>query len=234
MKKWWKDIVANIYAEIPDFGGFLVKADSEHRPGPFTYNRDHADGANMLAEALEPYGGILIWRAFVYNCLQDWRDTKTDRARAAYDTFMPLDGRFKDNVIIQIKNGPMDFQVREPVSPLFGGLKKTNQILELQITQEYTGQQKHLCYLVPQWKEVLEFDTYAKGKGSTVSKIISGSVFPQKYYGFAAVSNIGNDENWTGHTLAQANLYGYGRLAWIPELSAEEITDRMGPPHFWQ
>ena len=225
VKKWWKDIVANIYAEIPDFGGFLVKADSEHRPGPFTYNRDHADGANMLAEALEPYGGILIWRAFVYNCLQDWRDTKTDRARAAYDTFMPLDGRFKDNVIIQIKNGPMDFQVREPVSPLFGGLKKTNQILEFQITQEYTGQQKHLCYLIPQWKEVLEFDTYAKGKGSTVSKIISGSVFPQKYYGFAAVSNIGNDENWTGHTLAQANLYGYGRLAWDPELSAEEITD---------
>jgi len=225
VKKWWKDIAARIYAEIPDFGGFLVKADSEYRPGPFTYNRDHADGANMLAEALEPYGGILIWRAFVYNCLQDWRDLETDRAKAAYDTFMPLDGRFKDNVIIQIKNGPMDFQVREPVSPLFGGLKKTNQILELQITQEYTGQQKHLCYLIPQWKEILEFDTYARGKGSTISKIISGSVFPQKYHGFAAVSNIGKDENWTGHTLAQANFYGYGRLAWDPELSAEEITD---------
>ena len=225
VKRWWKDKAAEIYAEIPDFGGFLVKADSEYRPGPFTYNRDHADGANMLAEALEPFGGILIWRAFVYNCRQDWRDLETDRAKAAYDTFMPLDGKFKDNVIIQIKNGPMDFQVREPVSPLFGGLKKTNQILELQITQEYTGQQRHLCYLVPQWKEILEFDTYAEGKGSTISKIVTGAVIPQKHYGFAAVSNIGNDENWTGHTLAQANFYGYGRLAWDPELPAEEITE---------
>ncbi|NLM98105.1 MAG: alpha-glucuronidase, partial [Halanaerobiaceae bacterium] len=225
VRSWWKEKAEEIYSIIPDFGGFLVKADSEHRPGPFTYNRNHADGANMLAEALEPFGGIVIWRAFVYNCLQDWRDQETDRAKAAYDNFMPLDGKFRDNVIIQIKNGPMDFQVREPVSPLFGGMKKTNQILELQITQEYTGQQKHLCYLIPQWKEILEFDTYARGSGSTVKKIVSGSVFPQKYYGFAGVVNVGSDYNWTGHTLAQANLYGYGRLAWNPELSAEEITD---------
>jgi len=179
----------------------------------------------MLAEALEPFGGIIIWRAFVYNCLQDWRDLETDRAKAAYDNFMPLDGKFRDNVILQIKNGPMDFQVREPVSPLFGGMKNTNQILELQITQEYTGQQKHLCYLIPQWKEILQFDTYARGRGSTVERIVTGSVFPQKHTGFAGVVNVGNDHNWTGHTLAQANLYGYGRLSWNPELSAEEITD---------
>ncbi|MBX6773547.1 MAG: alpha-glucuronidase, partial [Chloroflexi bacterium] len=149
--RWWRETARTIYQYIPDFGGFLVKADSEFRPGPFTYGRDHAQGANMLADALAPFGGIVIWRCFVYNCLQDWRDRKTDRARAAYDHFMPLDGMFRDNVILQIKNGPMDFQVREPVSPLFGGLTRTNQMLELQITQEYTGQQRHLCYLVPQW-----------------------------------------------------------------------------------
>ncbi|MFW6021947.1 MAG: alpha-glucuronidase family glycosyl hydrolase [Halanaerobiaceae bacterium] len=223
--KWWQEKVREIYSVIPDFGGFLVKADSENRPGPFTYDRNHAQGANMLAEALEPFGGILIWRCFVYNCQQDWRDLETDRARAAYDNFMPLDGEFKENVILQIKNGPMDFQVREPVSPLFGGLKSTNQILELQVTQEYTGQQRHLCYLIPQWKEILEFDTYAAGKGSTVKRIVDGSIFPQKHSGFASVVNVGNDYNWTGHTLAQANLYGYGRLAWKPDLGSEEITE---------
>jgi alpha-glucuronidase len=224
VKQWWKEIAANIYRHIPDFGGFLVKADSEFRPGPFTYGRDHADGANVLAEALQPHGGLVIWRCFVYNCLQDWRDRSTDRAKAAYDHFMPLDGKFHENVILQIKNGPMDFQVREPVSPLFGGLANTNQILELQITQEYTGQQKHLCFLVPQWKEVLEFDTYAKGEGSTIAEIASGSLFGRKYGGFAGVSNIGDDLNWTGHLLAQANLYGFGRLAWNPGLSSEEIA----------
>ena len=223
--KWWREKAKEIYEYVPDLGGFLVKADSEFRPGPFTYGRNHAEGANMLAEALEPFGGLVIWRCFVYNCRQDWRDRITDRANAAYDNFMPLDGKFKDNVILQIKNGPMDFQVREPVSPLLGGLQKTNQILELQITQEYTGQQKHLCYLIPQWKEVLEFDTFAKGEGSTIKRIVDGSVFPQKHHGFAAVSNIGDDMNWTGHDLAQANLYGYGRLAWNPDLSSEEITD---------
>ena len=225
VRAWWKRIVAGIYRHIPDFGGFLVKADSEHRPGPFTYGRDHADGANMLAEALAPYGGFVIWRCFVYNCMQDWRDRRTDRARAAYDHFTPLDGRFADNAILQIKNGPMDFQVREPVSPLFGALPKTNVMMEFQITQEYTGQQRHLCYLVPQWKEVLEFDTHARGPGSAVKDIVTGRLFGAAHGGFAGVSNIGDDENWTGHTLAQANLYGYGRLVWNPDLSAEQIAD---------
>lgn len=225
VRKWWNNISANIYKHIPDFGGYVVKADSEHRPGPFTYDRDHKDGANMLAEALEPFGGIVIWRCFVYNCMQDWRDRSTDRARAAYDHFKPLDGAFHDNVILQIKNGPMDFQVREPVSPLFGAMSETNQLMEFQITQEYTGQQRHLFYLVPQWKEVLDFDTYAKGEGSTVAKIVDGSLFNMTYSGYTAVANIGDDENWTGHTLAQANLYGYGRLVWNPQLSSEQIAD---------
>lgn len=224
VKGWWRNVTANIYKFIPDFGGFLVKADSERRPGPFTYGRDHAEGANMLADAIEPFGGLVIWRCFVYNCEQDWRDRSTDRARAAYDHFKPLDGAFRDNVILQIKNGPMDFQVREPVSPLFGALRKTNQMMEFQITQEYTGQQIDLFYLIPQWKEVLDFDTYAEGEGSTVDKIVNGSLFDMKYSGYAAVSNIGNDENWTGHTLAQVNLYGYGRLIWNPRLSSEEIA----------
>lgn len=225
VKEWWKEKVEEIYSFIPGFGGFLVKADSEFRLGPFTYNRNHADGANMLAEALAPFGGIVIWRCFVYNCLQDWRDKKTDRAKAAYENFKPLDGKFHDNVLLQIKNGPMDFQVREPVSPLFGGLSNTNYALELQITQEYTGQQKHLCYLVPMWKEVLEFDTYAKGKGSTVKKIVNGSLFHNKYGGVAGVANVGDDENWTGFQLAQSNLYGFGRLLWNPGLSSQEITE---------
>ncbi len=224
VRSWWRSRAEDIYRHIPDFGGFLVKADSEHRPGPFTYGRDHADGANMLAEALEPFGGLVVWRCFVYNCLQDWRDRSTDRARAAYDHFKPLDGRFKDNVVLQIKNGPMDFQVREPVSPLFGAMSRTNQLIEFQITQEYTGQQRHLCYLVPQWKEALDFDTLAAGKGSEVGKIVDGSLFGLKHSGFAAVSNIGADGNWTGHTLAQSNLYGYGRLAWNAALSAEDIA----------
>ncbi|MEH7095758.1 alpha-glucuronidase family glycosyl hydrolase [Neobacillus vireti] len=225
VKEWWKNKAKEIYQYIPDFGGFLVKADSEHRPGPFTYNRNHADGANMLAEALEPFGGLVIWRCFVYNCMQDWRDRSTDRARAAYDHFKPLDGKFHENVILQIKNGPMDFQVREAVSPLFGAMPKTNQMLEFQITQEYTGQQKHLCYLVPQWKDILDFDTFANGEGSPVKQIVDGSLFPYRYSGIAAVSNIGNDYNWTGHTLAQANLYGFGRLTWNPDLEAETITN---------
>ena len=222
---WWRERADEIYQAIPDFGGFLVKADSENRPGPFTYGRDHADGANMLAEALEPYGGLVIWRCFVYNCKQDWRDRKTDRARAAYDHFVPLDGRFKENVILQVKNGPIDFQVREPVSPLLGAMPATNQMIEFQITQEYTGQQRHVCYLVPQWKEVLDFDTHLKGEGSTIKRIVDGTLHGSRYSGFAAVSNIGNDANWTGHLLAQANFYGYGRLAWNPDLSAEAIAE---------
>lgn len=222
--EWWKECVKKVYEYIPNFGGFLIKADSEGRPGPFTYGRTHADGANMLARALKPYGGILIWRCFVYNCMQDWRDYKTDRARAAYDNFIELDGKFDDNVILQIKNGPMDFQVREPVSPLFGGLKNTNMILEVQAAQEYTGHQIDVCYLIPMWKEVLEFETYATKEGSTVADIVSGRAYNQVYCGMAAVANTGNDFNWTGHDLAASNLYGFGRLSWDTELSAENIA----------
>lgn len=222
--KWWEGCIKKVYEYIPNFGGFLVKADSEGRPGPFTYGRTHADGANMLARALKPYGGKLIWRCFVYNCMQDWRDYKTDRARAAYDNFIGLDGKFDDNVILQIKNGPMDFQVREPVSPLFGGLKNTNMILEVQAAQEYTGQQIDICYLIPMWKEILDFETYAKKDGSTVADIVSGRTYNQINCGMAAVSNTGNDYNWTGHDLAAVNLYGFGRLAWNTELSADDIA----------
>lgn len=222
---WWEKAVKHVYEVIPEFGGFLVKADSEGRPGPFTYGRTHADGANMLARALEPYGGIVVWRCFVYNCGQDWRDRKTDRARAAYDHFMPLDGTFADNVILQIKNGPMDFQVREPVSPLFGGLKRTNMILEVQIAQEYTGQQIDLCYLIPMWKEILAFDTYGAGEGTTVEKVVSGNCYGQSNCGIAGVINTGDDENWTGNDLAAANLYGFGRLAMDTSLSPEKIAE---------
>ena len=224
VRTWWKKTAENIYSYIPDFGGFLVKADSESRPGPFTYGRNHAEGANMLAEALRPFGGIVIWRCFVYNCKLDWRDRSKDRAKAAFDNFKPLDGKFDENVVLQVKNGPMDFQIREPISPLFGALKQTNEFMEFQIAQEYTGQQKHLCYLVPMWKEALDFDTFANGKDSNVSKIVDGSLFKTKYGGVAAVSNIGESECWTGHPLAQANLYGYGRLIWNAFLSSDEIA----------
>jgi alpha-glucuronidase len=224
VKQWWRVKTARLYQQIPDLGGFLVKADSEHQPGPYTYNRNHAEGANLLAEALQSFGGIVIWRCFVYNCGQDWRDRTTDRAKAAYDNFKPLDGKFAANVILQVKNGPMDFQVREPLSPLFGAMHHTNQMLELQITQEYTGQQVHLCYLIPQWKEILDFETYACGAGSTVKRVVAGSLFNQQNCGCAAVANIGTDRNWTGHPLAQANLFGYARLAWNPDLTDVEIT----------
>ncbi len=224
VKNWWRKKAEEIWNNVPELGGFLVKADSEGRPGPFTYGRTHADGANMLAEAIRPYGGIVLWRCFVYNCKQDWRDTKTDRARAGYDNFMPLDGQFADNVILQIKNGPMDFQVREPVSPLFGGLKKTNMMLEVQIAQEYTGQQRHVCYLIPWFKEILDFPGCCSGELDKVQDIISGRTYGNVHCGMTAVSNTGNDVNWTGHDLAGANLYGFGRLAFDPGLSAEEIA----------
>jgi alpha-glucuronidase len=202
---WWQERAALIYQYIPDLAGFLVKADSEGEPGPFQYNRTHTDGANMLAQAVKPHGGEIIWRCFVYDCRQDWRDHRFDRARAAYDHFKPLDGAFADNVILQVKFGPYDFQVREPVSPLFGALRKTRHVMELQITQEYTGQQIDLCYLPWVWEDIMHFEQYA-------------------IEGFAAVANTGMDRNWTGHTLAQANLYGYGRMAWNPNLSAAEIA----------
>lgn len=227
VQDFWKKKMQEVYKVVPTLGGFLVKADSEGRPGPFTYGRNHADGANMLAKAIAPYGGLIIWRCFVYNCTQDWRDQKTDRARAGYDNFMPLDGKFLDNVILQIKNGPMDFQVREPVSPLFSGLEKTNQMLEVQAAQEYTGQQIHLCYLIPMWKEVLAFKTYAakSGENDTVADIVSGNLYGNSNCGIAAVANTGNDFNWTGHDMAAANFYGFGRLAFENELSAKEIAE---------
>lgn len=224
VQKWWEEKCRELYREIPNLGGFLVKADSEGRPGPFSYGRSHADGANMLARALKPFGGTVIWRCFVYNCQQDWRDEKTDRARAGYDHFVPLDGHFDDNVILQIKNGPMDFQVREPVHPLFGRLQHTNQMLEVQIAQEYTGQQIDVCYLVPMWKEVLDFSTGCQKTGDRVKDIISGKTFDQTRCGIAAVSNTGRDANWTGHDLAGANLFGFGRLAWNPDADAGEIA----------
>ncbi len=224
VREWWKRRMQLVFEQIPDLGGFLIKADSEGRPGPFTYGRTHADGANMLAEAVEPYGGLIIWRCFVYNCKQDWRDYITDRARSGYDNFIELDGAFRDNVILQIKNGPMDFQVREPVHPLFGALKASNQMLEVQIAQEYTGQQRHVCYLIPMFKEVLAFRTYAAKTDDTVMDIVSGKTFGQTTCGMAAVANTGNDENWTGHDLAAANLYGFGRLAFTPSATAEELA----------
>lgn len=226
---WWEKKFKYIYSIIPELGGFLVKADSEGRPGPFTYGRNQAEGANMLGRAIKPYGGIIIWRCFVYNCQQTFRDFKTDRARAAYDYFHDLDGEFEDNVILQIKNGPMDFQVREPVTPLFGGMSKTNQMIEYQIAQEYTGQQRHVCYLIPWFKEVLSFETYQKdaicpSEGTTVKDIVSGRTNNRPYAGMCAVVNTGDDENWTGHDLAAANLYGFGRLCFNPDLTSEEIA----------
>lgn len=222
---WWKDKMAEVFARIPNLGGFLVKADSEGRPGPFTYGRTQADGANMLADIVKAYDAIIIWRCFVYNCTQDWRDYKTDRARAGYDNFIEMDGDYHENVILQIKNGPMDFQIREAVSPLLGGLKKTNQILEVQVAQEYTGQQIDLCYLIPLFKEVLDFKTYCADRMDTVADVVSGRTFGNKNAGIAAVCNTGNDANWTGNDLAAANFYGFGRLAFTTSLSAEEIAE---------
>ncbi len=225
VRGWWRDKAKEVWENLPGFGGFLVKADSEGRPGPYTYDRSQADGANTLAEAVRPYEGLIIWRCFVYDCQQDWRDLRMDRARAAYDNFMPLDGEFADNVILQIKNGPMDFQVREPVSPLFGGLKKTNMILEVQLAQEYTGQQRHVCYLIPWFKEILDFHTCCGKAQDTVAQIVSGRTYGSQNCGMAAVANTGNDANWTGHDLAAANLYGFGRLAFDTALAAEEIAE---------
>lgn len=230
VKAWWKNTMDDLFGDIPELGGFLIKADSEGRPGPFTYDRTHADGANMLADAVAPYGALIIWRCFVYNCKQDWRDTVTDRAKAQYDNFIELDGQFRDNVILQIKNGPMDFQVREPVSPLFGGLHHTNEIIEFQIAQEYTGQQKHVCYLIPEFKETLAFKTYMRddaGKAiadDTVADVVTGRTFGNVNCGMAAVANTGNDDNWTGHDLAAANLFGFGRLSFNPDLTSDEIA----------
>jgi alpha-glucuronidase len=222
---WWKNKVDEIYKLIPDFGGFTVKADSEGRVGPSSYGRTPAEAANAIARALAPYGGMVFYRAFVYNHHLDWRDTKADRARAAYDIFHPLDGKFDHNVIIQIKHGPIDFQAREPVSPLFSGLEKTNQAIELQVAQEYTGQQRHLVYLAPMWKEVLDFDLHAGDDKTPVKDLVAGKVFHRPVGGYVAVVNVGTDENWLAHPFAMANLYAYGRLAWNPDLTAREICE---------
>jgi alpha-glucuronidase len=216
---WWKRKADEIYQFIPDFGGFLVKANSEGQPGPRTYNRTHADGANMLAAALAPHGGVVIWRAFVYDMRPGY-----DRAAPAYDNLQPFDGKFRANVLLQVKNGPVDFQPREPFHPLFGSMPKTQIMLEAQITQEYLGFANHLVFLPQLWREVLDSDTYAKGRGSTVSKVINGSLYGQRLTGIAGVANTGSDRNWTGHHFGQANWYGFGRLAWNPDLAARQIA----------
>jgi alpha-glucuronidase len=208
---WWKTKVDEIYQAVPDLGGLLIKADSEGRVGPSAVGRTHADAANVMARALKPHGGVLFYRGFVYDHRMDWRNLKLDRARAADDNFRALDGQFDDNVIIQIKHGPIDFQVREPASPLFGTLEKTKQAIELQITQEYFGQARQTVFLIPMWKEALDFD-------------VNGTV-KSRLNAFVGVSNIGLDENWTGNHMSQANLYGYGRLAWNPDLTSQKISD---------
>jgi alpha-glucuronidase len=223
--EFWRKRVAAIYREIPDFGGFTVKADSEGRLGPSSYGRTPADAANMLARTLQPHGGILFYRAFVYDHHLDWRNLKNDRARAAYDIFNPLDGKFDDNVIIQIKHGPIDFQAREPVSPVFAGLQKTNAAVELPVMQEYTGQQRHMVYLMPYWKNVLDFDLQANGQRTLVKDILAGKSFNRPLGGYVAVVNVGMGENWLRHPMGLANLYGFGRLAWNPNLSANVIAD---------
>ena len=218
--RWWKDKAAEIYRLIPDFGGFVVKANSEGQPGPQDYGRTHADGANVLADAVGPHGGVVMWRAFVYDDRVD-----PDRVKRAYLEFVPLDGRFRQNVFAQVKNGPLDFMPREPFHPLFGALPRTPIMAELQITQEYLGHSNHLVYLAPMWKEFLEADTCAKGPGSTVAEVVDGTLRGHARTGMAGVANTGSDVNWTGHDFAQANWYAYGRLAWDPALTAEAIAD---------
>jgi alpha-glucuronidase len=222
---FWKKKVDEIYSVIPDFGGFILKADSEGELGPSAYGRTHADAANVVARQLKSHGGIIFYRGFVYDHHADWHNLKNDRAKAAYDNFHKLDGQFDDNVVIQIKNGPIDFQVREPASPLFGGLEKTAMAIELQITQEYLGQQRHVVFEVPMWKTTLDFDMHAKGAGTPVKALVSGKVFNHPLGGFVGGANVGLDTNWLGHPLAMANLYGFGRLAWNPDLSSEQIAD---------
>jgi alpha-glucuronidase len=222
---WWKSTVDQIYRAIPDLAGFVLKADSEGRVGPSAYGRTHADAANMVARALQPHGGLLFYRGFVYDHHMDWRNPKNDRARAAYDNFKQLDGQFDGNVVIQIKNGPIDFQVREPASPLFGALEKTSQAVELQITQEYMGQARHDVFLVPMWKETLDFDLHAGPAPTPVKALVAGKVFHRPAGGLVGVANVGLDENWAGNHLSMANLYGFGRLAWDADLSARRLAE---------
>lgn len=220
VRQWWKKKVDEIYRIIPDFGGFLVKANSEGQPGPRTYGRNHVDGANMMAEALAPHNGVVIWRAFVYDMKPGY-----DRAGAAYENLKPFDGKFAPNALLQVKNGPIDFQPREPIHPLFGAMPRTNMVPELQITQEYLGFSNHLVFLAQMWREVLDTDTFAKDKGSTVARITDGTTFGRKLTGIAAVANTGTDRNWTGHDVLQANWYAYGRLAWDLDIPSRQIAD---------
>lgn len=222
---WWRSKVDEIYKEIPDFAGFVIKADSEGRVGPSKYGRTPAEAANTVALALKPHGGVILYRGFVYNNHLDWKDPKADRARAGYDNFHALDGKFESNVVIQIKHGPIDFQVREPVSPLFAALQHTNQAIELQITQEYTGQQRHMVFLVPMWKSALDTDLRAQDRYTPVKEIVEGKSFRQPLGGFVGVANVGLDANWLHHPMAMANLYGFGKLAWNPDLTTQEIID---------
>jgi alpha-glucuronidase len=224
VQDWWVQAARRVYAAVPDFGGFVVKADSEGQPGPFAYGRDHADGANLLARALAPFGGVVHWRAFVYNHTQDWRDRSTDRARAAYDHFAPLDGRFDDNVVVQVKHGPLDFQVREAFSPVLVAMPRTRVALELQVTQEYTGHQKHVYLLPEEWTEILSWRPWGEA-GGTLADVVTGHGPGGREGGIVAVSNVGDDRFWTGHPFAQANLYGFGRLAWDPTLTPEQLVD---------
>jgi alpha-glucuronidase len=217
---WWKRKAAEIYDRIPDFGGFLVKANSEGQPGPQDYGRTHADGANVLADALAPHGGVVMWRAFVYS-----NEAPEDRAKQAYSEFVPLDGRFRPNVLVQVKNGPIDFQPREPFHPLFGAMPETPLMLELQVTQEYLGFATHLVYLGTLFEEVLRADTHAKGEGSLVAKVIDGSLHGHAESGVAGVANVGTDRNWCGSVLACANWYALGRFAWDPMARADEVAD---------
>lgn len=219
VQHWWKEKAKEIYSMMPDFGGFLVKANSEGQPGPQDYQRTHADGANMLADAVAPFSGIIMWRAFVYD------PESNDRFKQAYEEFKPLDGKFRKNILVQVKNGPIDFQPREPFSPLFGAMQYTPLMMEFQLTQEYLGQGTHLVYEPPMFKEVLNADTHAKGKGSTVAKVIDGSLNNFSLNGMAGVSNIGNDINWCGHPFAQANWYALGRLSWDHDLSSGQIAE---------
>lgn len=216
---WWKQKADEIYKLIPDFGGFTVKANSEGQPGPRTYNRNHVDGANMLAAAVAPHDGIVMWRAFVYDMKPGY-----DRAGAAYENLQPFDGKFAPNVLLQVKNGPIDFQPREPFHPLFGAMPRTQVMPELQITQEYLGFSNHFVFLASMWREFLDADTYARGPNSTVARVVDGTLYRQRLTGIAGVANTGTDRNWTGHHLLQANWYAFGRLAWNPALASQEIA----------
>jgi alpha-glucuronidase len=219
VQRWWRDKADEIYKRIPDFGGFLVKANSEGQPGPQDYGRSHADGANMLADALAPHGGVVMWRAFVYS-----NEQPDDRAKQAYTEFVPLDGKFRDNVLVQVKNGPIDFQPREPFHPLFGAMPRTTLMMEFQITKEYLGFATHLVYLGPLFEETLSADTFARGKGSTVAKVIDGSLHGRALTGMAGVANTGTDRNWSASHFDQANWYAFGRLAWNPAQSSRDIA----------